>query len=245
MSDVDLPDAAADLLDVDEDDFATDEALREYVDEKLAEILAAADERDDRLDDHDDRLRDLDGLTGALSRRTERALDAAERAEERAEDAEQMAAWGGIGYEERLQTVVNELLTRARRNEGAAHITTSEEDCEDMQGNRYTRPGIHDLFDGAVSERTCRNYIDDLGEIEGMSAVESQAGGWNGGREQKRLRMHLPTFLDAHGDGDTFDVEAALSGGVECDHCGDTFDTQDGLDEHVALFHSEEVDDGR
>lgn len=196
-----LPETAAELFDVERDDFETDEALREFVDEKLAELQASATERDDRLDAQD--ARD-DALAAQLSTVREEVEDARRRAKR----AERLAAWGGLGYEDRLETVVDELIRRARNQGGAAHLTTSEEKCKDMQGNRYTRPGIYDLFDGAISRRTARNYMDDLGAIEGLSASDSQAGGWGGGSEQRRLKIDLARFLDAHGA--DYEIRAAL-----------------------------------
>lgn len=202
MGDV-LPETAAKLFDVDRDDFETDEALREYLDEKLAELQASATERDDRLDAQD--ARD-DALAAQLSTVREEVEDARRRAKR----AERLAAWGGLGYEDRLETVVDESIRRARDQGGAAHITTAEEKCEDMNGNRYTRPGIYDLFDGAISKRTARNYMDDLGALEGFSATGAKAGGWGGGSDQRRLKIDLARFLDAYGA--DYDIRAALDG---------------------------------
>lgn len=202
VSDV-LPQTAADLLDVDPDDFDSDEALREYLDEKLAAIEAAGAGRDDRLDAQDAR-------DDALAAQLDTVREEVEDAQRRAKRAERLAAWGGLGYEDRLETVVDELIRRARAQNGAAYITTAEEDREDVQGNRYKKPGIYDLFDGAVSKRTARNYMDDLGAIEGLSTADAQAGGWGGGSEQRRLKILLARFLDAHGA--DYDIRAALDG---------------------------------
>lgn len=200
VSDV-LPQTAADLLDVDPDDFDSDEALREYLDEKLAAIEAAGAGRDDRLDAQDAR-------DDALSLKLETVREEAQDAQRRAKRAERLAAWGGLGYEDRIAQVLHELIRRARAQNGAAYITTAEEDREDVQGNRYKKPGIYDLFDGAVSKRTARNYMDDLGAVAGLSATNALAGGWGGGSEQRRLRIDLAAFLDAHGA--EYDVRAVL-----------------------------------
>jgi len=205
MSDADIPDAAADLLDAERDDFDSVKTFRDFVDEQLAEIQADADRRDDRLNEQGARVE-------ALSRRTQRALDAAEKAQQRADHAERMAAWGGLGYEDRIETVVSTLINYARENGGHGFIATTEHDFGG-EGHRRVRPGIVDLFDGAVSPRTCRTYIDDLGQCAGLSVEDRDVGGWGGGSEPKRLKLDLRAFFAAYGsewDGD--DLAADMGG---------------------------------
>jgi len=203
MSDVDgltIPDAATDLVDVDEDDFDSDEAFREWVDGRLAELESTLDAQDARDD--------------AIVRRVDTVREVAERAERRAERAEMMAAWGGLGYGERVEQVLDELVRRARQGDGKAAITTTEQECEDLHGNRYSRPGVVDLFDGGVSDRTARRYIADLGTCRGLIESEGGRGGWGGGSDPKRLKLNLRVFFDAYGaDWDVEDVVADMREG--------------------------------
>lgn len=192
MSDVEVPGPAADLLDADPDEFDDSEAFREFVDERLAEIQSGLDDADDRLDAQGAR-------DDALSRQIDAVRETAEDARRRADRAERMAAWGGLGYEDRVERVVTALVARARQNDGRAAITPTEEDCQDMHGNRYTRPGVVDVLDGAVSERTARRYVGDLGDCAGLSTVDGDRGGWGGGSEQSRLRLDLRAFFAAYG----------------------------------------------
>jgi hypothetical protein len=213
MSDVDVervPDPVADLVDADASEFDDAEAFREFVDQRLAEIEAAGAERDDRLDAQGTRA-------DALSRKLDTVREQAKRAERRAKRAEKMAAWGGLGYHERLWQVVETLVRRAERGrmgDLAAHITTGETEHRDEQGNRYARPGVYQLFDGGVSERTCRRYIRDLAQVDGLDVEDGDRGGWGGGSTQMRLTIDLPTFRVAYGDDwDVEDVVDDMEGG--------------------------------
>ena len=184
MSDA-TTEAVAGLLDADPDEFDDKEAFREFVSGQLAELSDRDESQDARL--------------GALSRKVERFRAVAEDAQQRAERAEAMAAWGGLRYEDRLSQVVETLIRRARQSDGKAHITTTEEARKDAQGNRYDRPGVYNLFDGSVSERTCRNYVDVLAGLDGLYVGDSSPGGWGGGSEPKRLKINLSRFLNAYG----------------------------------------------
>jgi len=198
MSDA-LRDAAADLVEADADDFDSEEAYREWVDARLAEIEAAADETADRVDANDDRLDVHEARADALSKRAARAIEKAEDAEKRAKKAEMMASWGGLAYEDRIERVLTELIQRARRNGGHDWITTSEEVRKNEQADRYHVAGVFDLFSGAVSKRTCRNYIDDLATLDGLGTKRADPGGWGGGSKNKRLTLDLSAFVESYG----------------------------------------------
>jgi hypothetical protein len=177
-----------DLVDADKSEFDSSEEYREYVDEKLAEIEAS-------LDDHDVRLDVLDTRADAL-------LDAVEDARSRAERAERYAKWGGLGYDDRLSQVVRTLAQRARNNpkqmsgpQGKEVLYTASICPTEVD----RRPGVYELFDGAVSARTCRSYIRDLAACDGLSVREPIRGGWGGGSTQMRLCMDYEAFAEAYG----------------------------------------------
>ena len=187
-----------DLVDADESEFASTEAYREYVDEKLAEIEA-------NLDDHDVRLDVLDTRADAL-------LDAVEDARSRADRAERFAKWGGLGYQDRLSQVVRTLAQRARNNpkqtsgpQGKEISHTAGICPTEVDG----RPGVYELFDGAVSARTCRSYVRDLAACDGLSVREPIRGGWGGGSTQMRLCMDYEAFVRAYSD--DWDIEDLLA----------------------------------
>ena len=189
------------MFDVDPDDSKTDDGFRDYVDERLAELQLELGETDDRLDDQGARQ-------DAISRKLDAVRETADAAQDRAERAERMAAWGGAGYADRLARVVDVLAVRARNNpamtggpEGhttfyADEITPTEQDRDQVDG---TRPGVVDVLDGAVSDRTARNYVRDLADCAGLSLRDATRGGWGGGSEQMRLRMDLDRFTAAYG----------------------------------------------
>jgi hypothetical protein len=184
-------DAGSLLDDEDDDEFDDVEALREWLDQKMAEVESTIDAQEARDD--------------ALSTKLDRIEDMARTAEERASRAETVAEWGGLGYHDRIEQVVETLVLRARHADGQASITTSETVAEDHQGNRRRRPGVVDLFDDAVSRRTCRRYLDDLAELRGLSIRSGDRGGYGGGSEQKRLSIDLATFEAAFGE--EWDIE--------------------------------------
>lgn len=195
-------DAIASIEQADVEDFDSEQAYREWIDGKLAEVeqdLQAQDARDD-----------------ALSAKIETVREVAEDAQERATRAERLQAWGGVGYDVRLGTVVETLVRRAeagRMGDGRASIATTTQSLSDEQGNRFERPGVVDLFDGAISERTCRRYVSDLSACAGLSTVDPERGGWEGGSEPRRLRIDLSAFIDAYGeDWDVEDLLADLRG---------------------------------
>lgn len=178
-----------DLVDAEESEFDGMEEYRDYVDEKLAEIEA-------NLDDHDVRLDVLDTRADAL-------LDAVEDARSRAARAERYAKWGGLGYEDRLSQVVRTLAQRARNNPKqmggpqGKELSYTDYICPTEADGR---PGVHELFDGAVSARTCRSYVRDLAACDGLSVREPIRGGWGGGSTQMRLCMDYEAFAGAYGE---------------------------------------------
>ena len=177
-----------DLVDAEESEFDSAEAYREYVDEKLAEI-------EGNLDDHDVRLDVLDTRADAL-------LDAVEDARSRAERAERYAKWGGLGYDDRLSQVVQTLVHRARNNPkqmGGPHGKETLYTASICPTEADRRPGVYEIFDGAISERTCRSYVRDLAACDGLSVREPIRGGWGGGSTQMRLCMDYEAFARAYG----------------------------------------------
>jgi hypothetical protein len=193
-----LRDAAENLVDVEADDFDSDEAYREWIDSRLAEIEAAASAATDRADANDDRLDVHEARADALSAKAERAIEKAENAEERAKEAELKSTWGGLAYEERIERVLSEVIQRARASGGNDWIATSEEVRQNEQADRYHVPGVFDLFSGAVSKRTCRNSIDDLATLDGLGVKHANRGGWGGGSSNKRLTIDLSEFVESY-----------------------------------------------
>ena len=197
MSDVDTLDAVEGLLDADPEEFDSDAAYRDYVDAQLADLRS-------RLDDQEARDDAQEARTDAVLRQVEDLRETAERASERAERAELVASWGGLGYDDRLARVVSEVERRAATGaprtlsgpEGKTTVrraTIATTEVED-------RPGVYELFDGAVSRRTCRTYVDDLSECAGLSVEDADRGGFGGGATPKRLRLDLSTFRAAYGE---------------------------------------------
>ncbi|WP_336331123.1 hypothetical protein [Haloarcula sp. CGMCC 1.2071] len=212
MSEVDgsvSMDTAVDLLDPDPSEFEDGEALREWVEERLGELELTLAETEDRVEDHDARLDAREAHGEALSRKIETV-------EEQAKRAERLAKWGGLGYEDRLRKVLATLLSRASQNQHVtggpeghetkhiAHITPTEEEQESG-----SRPGVYELFDGAVSARTCRSYVRTLADVRGFSVRESSRGGWGGGSSQMVLKLVLEDFHEAHGE--EWDIEDLLA----------------------------------
>ena len=62
-------------------------------------------------------------------------------------------------------------------------------DRDDGDGAELTTSEVHELLDGEVSKQTCREYMDELAELDGVSILGSDVGGWGGGSVEQRLRF--------------------------------------------------------
>lgn len=89
-----------------------------------------------------------------------------------------------ITKDDRLNSIITELLIRAEHCEGNPSLSTTE---------------IYDsVLDAEVSRKSCRNYLDELAERPGLEKTKEETGGWGGGSKPMHLVMNVQTFAKEH-----------------------------------------------
>lgn len=182
------------------DEIETEEQLREWVDAHSAYRDVQIDHLEEKIEQLEAEAATSDDISqtrefGAKTRKEVRAL------ERKVEALQRKVTTGGIGKNERLYAIVDELCERAVQAKAEkTTITVDRVKRKDVNGNPYHVDGIYEILDEQVSKRTVRKYIDDLGEFDGFTVVESSSGGFGGGQTQKKLKFDLSAFRDAYGE---------------------------------------------
>lgn len=176
------------------DDIETEAEFRDWVDAQIAEIKTELERKDDEIETKASR-EDVDTV----------AQNSAQRHQELRERMELLEAKttfrGDLRKEGRHQMVLKALLARCQTDDDTDYVTVEGEWVRGMHGEANYNEGIYDLFDEAVSQRTCRKYIDQIAEkYEGCRADGGNPGGFGGGTSKKKLKMDVDEFLAAHSD---------------------------------------------
>ena len=171
-----------DLFDADRSEFDSEEDYRDYIDGQIARL-------DMLIDETESDLGAVDARTDALSRMLA-VVD------ERARRAERLAAWGGIGYDGRIERVVSTLIREAREDPTS---TSSWRGREIRYVSSISPQEIRSLLDESVSIQTCRSYVRDLSGCPGFGLREAKRGGFEGGSDPMRLGLDLERFVERYG----------------------------------------------
>jgi hypothetical protein len=170
------------------------EAYKDWIDEQFAEIKTRLDLVEETVEGELATKEDVDNVAH---------INAQARSElfERVEELEAKITWGGAGYDQRIEILLRALVNRARELDDDHVFATVDEHKVSIgeAGDTVTLDGVYQLFEGAVSKRTCRRYMKEIAaKYQGCSLSKTTTGGWGGGSSKMRLTMDVDEFLDAH-----------------------------------------------